>query len=148
MVRMASFRSLIALLLAAWMPLCCCSLHSLITACETCAGHGSGTACHDHGEDSDHILTTGHHHDEDGTPAQPEKPGHDEGPCTCDKQKQTTIGVDKTTIALPTPVLAYVLPAWDANTLPLWHSLASCGETLAPQKPTTSLLRQHCALIV
>ena len=148
MARMTPYRHLIALLLAALMPFCCCSLHILMTACESCTGNGSGAPCHGDGEGSDHNLEAGPHHDEDGTPAQPKKPGHDNGPCTCDKQKQTTIGVEKTTIDLPTPVLAYVLPAWDANTLPHGHFMVSFCENRALQRPATSLLRQHCALIV
>lgn len=148
MVQMTLFRFLIALLLAAWMPICCCSLHSLITACEACEGHGGGEAEHRHGGVSDHRHASGRHHNQDTTPAQPEKPGHDDGPCTCDKQKQTTFGVVKTTVELPTPVLAYVLPAWDPNTLLRWRTMTSCCENRAPHRPTTSLLRQHCALIV
>lgn len=149
MVRVTSFRSLISLLLAAWMPFCCCSLHSLVSSCEPCAGQGPDIACHGHGEASDHDLAPGHHHDdEETTPAQPDKPGHDDGPCTCDKQKQTTVGVEKTTIEFPTPVLAYELPDWDLSTLPFLRPFAFWCENQAVHKPTASLLRQHCALIV
>lgn len=146
MVRLTSFRSLVSLLLAAWMPFCCCSLHSLMTACEACGEHEPDTACHGHG---DHNLATGHHHDDEGTtPAQPDKPRQDDGPCTCDKQKQTTVGVEKTTIEIPNPVLVYELLDWDLSTFPALRSFASWCENQAVHKQTASLLRQHCALVV
>lgn len=116
MARISAFRSLFALLLAAWMPFCCCTLRSLMSGCVACEGHGetSSAGHHDHGEH--HPATAEHEHDDGPAPPQPGTPTHDDGPCTCDKHKQITIGVEKTTIEFATPVLAYVLPEWE----PTW----------------------------
>ena len=149
MLRTSSFRPLIALFLAAWMPFCCCSLNTLVGACQACDEHGDDdgvAACH-HGAANSHTAGTGHH-DEDSSPGHQDQPKRDQGPCTCDQSKQTTIGVEKNTIELPTPVVAYVLPEWEAVWLPHNDSLALSSENQAVRKPATSLLRQHCALIV
>ena len=150
MLRTSPFRCLIALFLAAWMPFCCCSLNSLLSVCRACEATEDGNAvgvCHGHGS-SDRHTAGSQHHDEDSAPTQPDQPKRDDGPCTCDKSKQTTVGVEKNTSELPAPVVAYVLPEWESSWLPHGDPLARRCDNWALRKPATSLLRQHCALIV
>lgn len=150
MLRTSSFRPLIALFLAAWMPFCCCSLHTLASVCQACEKHGdddAGGGCHGHGTADQKAADTGHHA-QASSPGHQDEPDRDQGPCTCDKSKQTTISVEKSTIDLPAPVLVFVLPEWEPSWLPHGDSLPLSSESWALRKPATSLLRQHCALIV
>ena len=73
---------------------------------------------------------------------------HHKGPCTCNDHKQTTVGILKVTIELTTPMLAYILPDWVPSQSIPDPSAAHGSDSRAPLRPPTSLLRQHCALIV
>jgi hypothetical protein len=153
MGRVPSFRSLVSLLLAAWMPFCCCNLHALASACRACgpADHsGSSVANGHHGSGE---STTGHrcggHHGDDSAPSEPANPGHhDNGPCTCGKDKLATIGAQPVGIDFPTPVLICVLPDWDSAWAPHGNTPGHGRASFAPRLPTTSLLHLHCALII
>ena len=148
-------RWLLTVLLAVWMPLCCCDLQSFTSVCVACQDDGdarSGVA-HPEADGAVHQHSPlSHHHDDDSVPPSmpPPKHGndHNKGPCTCDDHKQTTVGILKATIELPTPALAYILPDWEPSWSMPGLSAAHWSVSRAPLRPLTSLLRQHCALVV
>lgn len=150
MARVIPFRSLIALILAAWTAFCCCNLHYLMTVCEACGEHGHCDADGDDDRDASAVPHThasvAHHHDDDSLPAQPDK--HDQKHCNCDGNKLTSIGLDKSTIDFPASVLLFILPDWKSSSLPQWRSMALPSENRSPLRPAASLLYQHCALVV
>lgn len=153
--RKGNFRTCLSLLLAVVVPLCCCNFQSLLTACEACvpacAGHHGLTATanrhgqndHEHGDSSGGRTESEdrHHHGEpsDG----------DIQDCTCGKHEAKMPSGEKPTIKLPTVILVAIL-----NWVAMPPSAAgpsrpfSNGEIWTSFRPTTSLLRQHCALTV
>ena len=156
MIRNAPIRCLISLLLAAWLPFCCCDLQSLTSVCVACQDD-DGVQNRIAYPNADWTLQNhsalSHCHEHDSAP--PSTPGspkhgndHDKGPCTCNDHKQTTVGVLKATIEFPTPVLAYILPDWEPIQSIPGLSAVHWSDSGAPLRPPTSLLRQHCALIV
>lgn len=152
MIRAMPSRSLIAILLAAWMPWCCCILRTLMADSRACGDHrhqDADAAGASDGSSVSHVdACGGHQHDEVSVPLSPQGDPQDQKPCTCDSHKQTTIGLDKTTIEFPATVVLFPLPNWDLSWAPRWSSMALRTENWNQLRPATSLLRQHCALIV
>ncbi len=152
MARVIPFRFLIALFLAAWTPFCCCNLHSVMNVCEVCGEHGhrdaDGDDDHDGGNAPHTHANVAHHHDEDSLPAQQDKHKNDQKRCNCDGNKLTSIGLDKSTIEFPASALLFLLPRWETSWYPRWPLMALPSENRSPLRPATSLLYQHCALIV
>jgi hypothetical protein len=152
MFRSIPWRSLLALVLAAWTPFCCCNLHTLLSVCEPCGhrGHCCSDADNEHdGGGADHGFASGaHDHDGDTSPAPSDQSRHDKKPCRCESQKQTSIGLDKNTIEFAAPAMLYILPSWDLAWAPRWSLMPRSRANASPLIPDTSLLRQHCALVV
>jgi hypothetical protein len=150
--RIGPFRTLVALLLAAWMPFCCCNLRSILSDCASCEADsgGKGPVGHRHDSGALHQHAAPMQSHQDGPQDQPTKGGHDHDKraCTCDHNKQTTIGIAKSTIDFPVPVLAYIQPYWEPTRSLQVLCAGPRSDALAHLKPPTSLLRQHCALIV
>lgn len=157
--RTSPFRFALTLLLAVAVPFCCCDLRSLLSGCSSCdastGGHTRTVAAHNDLAADDGLSTHSHCHghspkgDEQGgsTPAEaPEKDQHD---CSCGKNTGKMLTVAKTTLELPAPVVIAVLD-WTlcADVLPPALLRGLDREMWVIERPQTSLLRQHCALIV
>ena len=126
-------RTFLTLLLAAALPLCCCSVEALARA-TPCGGRAGDAvpACH----------------------ADP-RSGHDDpapGPddCDCGSQKRAMTGCEGPAIdapdAAPTAIMEWSEAAWTIGVPRLCAYARREGE--APSRAPTSLLRQHCALMV
>lgn len=157
--RTSPFRFVLTLLLALAVPFCCCDLRSLLSGCASCdtstGGDTRTVAVHDDSEAHDTPATHSHCHghspkgdEQDGsTPAEaPEKDQHD---CSCGKNTGKMLTVQKSTVELPVPVVIAVL-AWaqPVDQVPLALIRGHERDQRVVQRPQTSLLRQHCALIV
>lgn len=147
MARTILFRPLITLLLAAWMPFCCCSLRSVVAAHISRETADDRTTEHYRSNRAAEGCGCGRD-DNETAPCHSDKPAPKNGPCTCNKHKLATIGVEKNTIEFSTPILAYVVMEWDVSVLQPRHSSVAQYENRALHKPQTSLLRQHCALTI
>jgi len=150
MLRSTTFRSVVALVLAAWMPFCCCTFTGVLNVCKACGPHEpvEPVAQATPARSSTHGCHHGHH-DQETTPADSDRPSHHEdGPCMCGKDTLATIGGEPISIDFPAFLLVCVLPdwevAWDAPTLGATMDRAD----LALHKPPTTLLRLHCALTI
>ncbi len=157
--RNSPFRCVLTLLLALAVPFCCCDFRSLLSGCTSCdevapqggqtvAVHSAAEAAHDH---ASHNHCHGHApkgDDHDGsTPGKaPRKEQHD---CSCGKNTGKMLTVEKSTLELPTPVVVATLD-WSAITdlRPLDPFKGREVEKRVVERPQTSLLRMHCALIV
>ncbi|MFN7022052.1 MAG: hypothetical protein ACK4WH_12095 [Phycisphaerales bacterium] len=151
--RDSPFRLLVTVLLAVAVPFCCCDFRSLLGGCHSCeeatpATSQTAEAGHDHADRIDnhgHSPTGDDHHRSDPGNA-PEQDQHD---CTCGNNTGTMLTVEKSTLELPTPVLV-AIPEWSALTdlRPLDLFKGPEVEMRVVERPQTSLLRMHCALIV
>ena len=145
-------RALIAALVTVGMQLCCCSAGWLDCAACQDAGEVAVVALHD-GHDPSAIGERDHHasgseQHGNGSPCGGHDGNGENGTCTCSTQDPKPCPAELSKIDLPTPVLVAVLPIWDP--IPP-HALGSRELILLNQalvRPVTSLLRQHCALIV
>jgi hypothetical protein len=156
--RGSPFRLLVTLLLVVAVPFCCCNFHSMLTTCSSCqaapvakeveASHGrSHDADHDHAVPHQHA--TGHTQGGSGESPAPCGPGDEKHKCNCEKNDGKMLTVQKSTVELPTPVIVAVLD-WSmaVDLLPSAAIRVQYRGNLAIARPPTSLLRQHCALIV
>lgn len=154
--RNSPFRCMLTLLLALAVPFCCCDFRSLLTGCVSCDAappetvktvavsegghdHASHSHCHGHSPKGD---------DHDGsTPGK--APDQDKHDCSCGKNTGKMLTVEKTTLELPTPVVVATLD-WSAITdlRPLDPFKGWEVEKRVVERPQTTLLRMHCALIV
>jgi hypothetical protein len=124
---------LLVALLAAWSPMCLCNLASVATDPGSCCGTVPQKGC------------CGSPHDEQPTG----KPCKHEGACDCQKRDAYTAGVpDGYSPLAPAVLFVLTWPAaidapapWTA-----WQAQSWVAGLVA--KPQTSLLHQHCALIV
>ena len=154
--RTSPIRLVLTLFLAAVLPFCCCDFRSLLTGCASChtfetrwhatssgVGTEPGRITHDHCHG--HAPNGG---DEPRTPPEetPEKSPHD---CQCGKNTGNLLTVAKSTLELPGPVVVAIL---DWFVLPdIRPPEAIKGSNIGRwvlERPPTSLLRMHCALIV
>ncbi|HYE60719.1 MAG TPA: hypothetical protein VD997_01875 [Phycisphaerales bacterium] len=124
-------RLLLAVTLACWMPLCMCRTAGAAEVASACCSKRTERACCQ-SEDK-----------------QSGKPCKHDGSCACSK-RASYVGpqVDQFTPELP--VLLQVLtwpPAYMRVLAPAEFSPPSVA-AVAPPMPPTSLLRQHCALVV
>ncbi len=126
-------RTFLTLLLAAAVPLCCCSVEALAraAACGGCAGEAV-PACH---------ADPGSGHDD---------PASGPNGCDCGTQKRSLVTCERPTIdtpdAAPAAIMEWSGAAWTLGVPRLSAYVRREGE--APSRAPTSLLRQHCALIV
>lgn len=151
MLRSTTFRSVIALVLAAWMPFCCCSLRGLLNACASCDSHDSSDSVRVvHAHSPEHgPACHGEHHDDGSIPADSDRPDdHDGAPCACGKHRVAAIGAEKISIELPAHALVCALPEWEVRSDPSCRAPAIDHADFALHKPVTTLLRLHCALTV
>lgn len=153
-------RALIAVLVTVGMQLCCCSTAWFgCAACTNGAGASLATGAHGGHDDlvasHDHDPMTGHDHGvsksvphDDGSPCGGHDGKPDKGKCTCSTQDPKSRASEPSKVDLPTPVLVAVLPTWDPiPPSPVgFRSLSLLERPLV--RPATSLLHQHCALIV
>ncbi|HMN39758.1 MAG TPA: hypothetical protein PKE29_02865 [Phycisphaerales bacterium] len=146
------------LLLVVAVPFCCCNFRSLLSTCSSCQAApvaDEPEASHDRSHDSDHDLAaphqhaTGHKQHEDGQSSVPCGPGDEKHHCNCEKNDGKMLTVQKSTVELPMPVVVAILD-WSmaADMLPPAAIRVQYRGSLAIARPPTSLLRQHCALIV
>jgi hypothetical protein len=157
--RGSPFRLLVTVLLAVAVPFCCCDFRSLLSGCTSCeaatpgssqtvAVHSDADAGHDH---ATHSHCHGHAptgDDQDGsTPGKaPEKDQHD---CSCGKNTGKMLTVEKSTLELPAPVIVAILDWSRMSDLRPLDPFKGCEiENRVAERPQTSLLRLHCALIV
>ena len=157
--RSVQFRNFIAILLVVAIPFCCCDFRSLLGGSLSCqadsllkhrlAGDRLSSAV-EHGRET-HACCHGKSLNHEGTPGP--KPGN--GPadepqdCSCDKSGGKMLSVEKPSIHAPAQVVVAILD-WCTRPELGAPNLASGREPLhlAVQRPLTSLVRMHCALIV
>ena len=156
--RGSAFRLLVTLLLVVAVPFCCCNFRSLLTTCSSCQASSvmedvEASRGHLHDADRDHAVphhhATGHTQHGDGKSPVPCGPGDEKHKCNCEKNDGKMLTVQKSTVELPMPVVVAILE-WSmaADMLPPAAIRVEYRRNLAIARPLTSLLRQHCALIV
>jgi len=136
------------MLLASWLPFCCCNLQQYLATHECCGGREGNYSDWPAG------LRDGAAGTQQSTAAElrghgtaPEWPAED-GPCKCGQQKQATVGLEKVTLKLPVPTLVYAPQDWQPARWTRGIVRFSSRDDRVPVKWPTSLLSQHCALIV
>jgi len=156
--RGSSLRLLVTVLLAVAVPFCCCDFHSLLSGCASCEAPArqidAEAVAHVHDDGAGHHHAAHHEHsadpvtdgDQGTTPCGPGDEKHD---CNCGKTDGMMLTVQKSTVELPAPVVVAVL-AWaqPVDQVPLALIRGHERDQRVVQRPQTSLLRQHCALIV
>lgn len=134
----ATFRYLLALVIAVWMPVCLCQQGES----EPTPDHTIEPARHhDHDHDQDSDDDDDHH---DGCP------GHDHKGTGCDCSQQTAV-LDKAESTLKHSVVVATLislSSWDHLVVPVGDVVGSSRPMAAVPRPPTTLLRLHCALNV
>lgn len=158
--RSSPIRFLLTILLVVAVPLCCCDLRSLLGGCASCEAapdkDGAETVSHDHADVTTHEHgachqhATGHAAESADTHSRPPcNPENDKHDCDCGKNNSKMLTVEKSTVELPAPVIVATLD-WThvAELVPTAVSRAHYRDASAIARPPTSLLRQHCALIV
>ncbi len=150
---------MVTVLLTVAVPFCCCNFHSWLSVCAPCeaATHHevAEPVAHHHADGAVHEHKSDHHSDAAKIPtdcSQPDSspcgPGHKDDDCNCGKQN-TLLEVAKPALELPSPVFVAILvfPAiansWSISSLRTFQR-----DSLALERPPTTLLRLHCALIV
>ena len=136
LARSSTFRCLLALLIALWSPMCLCSSGADEPgpnhASEQTKTHG---CCPESNQDGDHHgRCPGHDHKGSG--------------CTCPQLTATLVKADQLAKACGELTVIVVYPV--GCDMPAPHDpLADCVRlSTAVPRPSTSLLRMHCALIV
>lgn len=153
MTSRGTFRLLVTLITAASVPLCCCSLDVLYRVCGGRVDAASARCCTaKRGRPAhDHSAPLSHRDNHEGLASHSNhKPGQD-GPerCACGADKKIGTSSSKLPVSFPSPVLAYVLPDPDFDTLRLNGLTAGIQpHSRGPLRPAQTLLYQHCALIV
>jgi len=145
------FRALVSVLLAAWMPFCCCSLRSLISACESCGGHQPvvvAAAAHAQTLAPANQHPGCHQQGDEPAPDSQPRPGHDDEQCTCGKARLATTDLFKSSIDFPMASVLYVLPPWSTDAVTPRVVAHHSRENRADSRPDSTLLRLHCALII
>jgi len=156
--RGSPFRLLVTLLLVVAVPFCCCNFHSWFSACASCeapaASGEAATVAHVHADSSSHHHAAHHEHTtgtvaDTHTDTAPCAPGDQKHDCDCGKNSGMMLSVQKSTVELPAPVVVAVLDwALTSDLLPPVQFQAHEQQLRAVERPPTSLLRMHCALIV
>ncbi|MBN8646022.1 MAG: hypothetical protein J0L61_12370 [Planctomycetes bacterium] len=158
--RGSPFRLLVTVLLAVAVPFCCCNFHSWFSGCIPCQAPPSDrqgeTLAHVHADGSSHDHSSHHEHQDgpasnngDDHAPKPCSPGNDKHDCDCGKNSGMMLTVDKSTVELPAPVVIAVLD-WtlSVDVLPTALFRGLDREQRVVERPQTSLLSLHCALIV
>lgn len=146
-------RVLVTLLLVVSMPLCCCTFRSWGRCCSAVGERQSpvhSETVGDGSEDEHAHCHGGHAHSDAPSGTEPCGPGHGEGDkCACGKSLTKMGVIGKPVVEIPAPALVAILP-WPntppTESMPSRPASTSAARPLLP--PATSLLRQHCALIV
>lgn len=156
--RNGPFRFVLTLLLALAVPFCCCDFRSLLGGCGSCesagpadspavapshadSDDGHGARCHCHGRSPQRKD-----HDR---PTREQAPRNDRHGCLCGKTTGKMLSVEKAAFGIPTPVLVAILECPTTRCLePGALVRIQYAAARGPMRPTTSLLRMHCALIV
>lgn len=159
LTRSVQSRNVIALLLVVAIPFCCCNFRSLLGGNLSCqtesllnhrhAGDRLSSAV-EHGRET-HACCHGKSLSQEGTPGPTPGNGPTEEPqdCSCDKSGGKMLSVEKPSIDPPIRVVVAILD-WCRRPELGAPNLASGRDPLhlAFQRPLTSLVRMHCALIV
>ena len=158
--RDSPFRLLVTVLLAVAVPFCCCNFHSWFSGCIPCQAPASDRQgerlAHVHADGSSHDHSSHHEHQDgpasnngDDHAPKPCAPGNDKHDCDCGKNSGMMLTVQKSSVELPAPVVVAVLDwALPADVLPTALFRGLDRERRVVERPQTSLLRLHCALIV
>lgn len=109
--------------------------------------HADGLS-HDHSSHHEHQDGPASQNGDDHAP-NPCAPGNDKHDCDCGKNSGMMLTVEKSTVELPAPVVIAVLD-WtlSIDVLPTALFRGLDREQRVVERPHTSLLRLHCALIV
>lgn len=136
LARSVTFRSLLALLVAMWTPICLCAV-------------GTDGAGHDHA--AEQVKPHGHDHDSDDDSDDHDGcPGHDHNGsrCDCSQQSAALAKVDQTLKDSVVIAAMVVLPGWSQWPEPVGVVVGCTRPFGTVPRPPTSLLRMHCALTV
>jgi hypothetical protein len=135
------------------MPLCCCSFRSMGKCCSPLSEGDRPAQAHAETDEpaNEHAHCHGGHcHSDTPADTHSDAPRDDDGErCACGKSLTKTGLVEKPAIEIPAPTLVAILPfvaesGWLVK-------CPQCAMVLSAEPdvgPATSLLRQHCALIV
>lgn len=157
--RSVQSQNFIVILLVVAIPFCCCNFRSLLGGSLSCqadsllndrhAGDRLSPAV-EHGRDT-HACCHGKSLNHEGTPEPKPGNGPNDEPqdCSCDKSGGKMLSVEKPSIHAPAQVVVAILD-WCTRPELGALNLASGRDPLhlAVQRPLTSLVRMHCALIV
>lgn len=156
--RNSPFRFALTLLLALVVPFCCCDFSALLVGCTSCdaATHANSRtiAAHANAEPDHGHAAHGHcrgHTPQGGTdePGPGTTPEKDHDDCTCGQNTGKMLTVEKSTLDLPTPMVVAILDWSELSDLrPLDPFKGWEVEKRVVERPQTTLLRMHCALIV
>jgi hypothetical protein len=160
MVLQPTARWMLALLTSIGLQVCCCNVKTLLGGCcqggrsETTLSMAIGDRHHDshhhHGSDDGGGPCDSIHHPlkDHGPPAAPCGPcDHHNGGCACGTHDKAPSLVVKTSAAIPAMGVVILAPPVILAS-PLTIGATRCAGLHAVLLPPTSLLRQHCALIV
>ncbi|KAA0216293.1 MAG: hypothetical protein DYG94_05320 [Leptolyngbya sp. PLA3] len=151
-------RNLIAVFVAVMVPFCCCNLRGLLGAGPSCEGRSASTASSvtsgsaaplDHREATHSCCQATSSGDDEHAGSAPKRGPADERGCTCDKSGGKMLSGEQIGLEIP-PQVAIAVIEW----LPFaeLRPIETCGvrepASQAVERPQTSLVRMHCALIV
>ncbi len=159
--RREPIRLLLTILLAIIVPFCCCDFHAWLDSCDSCdspalsepftikAATHAGCSGHPVGEPQTHELLhkasiSDEKQSQDSSSQQDENQE-----CTCAKHDAKMISGVKPTVEFSAPVILAILPWVESATFEI-AGLSFKSDPFAQVfvRPSTSLLRLHCALIV
>jgi hypothetical protein len=153
----ATARWILTALVSMGLQLCCCNIENLLGA--GCSDHPTGgsdqvlAASIAHHEHNDHSHCNGNHHADSSAPdhhsSSPCGPWdqHDDGECACGAHDKAANLLQQSALDGPLTVVA-ILPIPTVLISSFTVSAPQHGDMHAVLPPPTSLLRQHCALIV
>jgi hypothetical protein len=163
LARSVQFRSVIAMVLVVVMPFCCCNISMLLGEGPTCRSesfvndqpdgvHLSRAVDHRRASRTCCQSTSASERESSSSNSESNPthdPTHKPHDCSCDKANGKLLVVEKPSIEVPAQIVVAVLDwCWRTELQPL--AVVSERESLhqAVQRPMTSLVRMHCALIV
>jgi hypothetical protein len=147
------FRWLVTIVTAVFVPLCCCSLDSVLHLSGTCQGGLCDSASAPDDDDATGALPCHHDHAErhGSHPASPvgdHGPGHKDRGCTCGGDTKVGTVDGKAQSPVPPLTLLALLPS-PARCASMSGDVSQARvDSRAPLRPAQTLLRMHCALIV
>lgn len=157
--RGSTFLLFVTLLLAVVVPFCCCNFHSWLSVCVPCeapphlvavkplAQYHEHASAHEHESDHHAEGTKSSTNGNEPSPS-PCGPGHDHDDCTCGKNN-TLLTIAKPNLEFPMPILVSILSFPTIRDSEASSPPRTPGRDLRVAfRPSATLLRLHCALIV